>query len=98
MDDPVCSTGHNDPKSNDHRHDTNLRVDRSVSGVVVLQPRMCAPEYQEVRRMHERGETNGRARRLQQLDALLLEAQSACRDLGADFLIIGVATLETGED
>jgi hypothetical protein len=57
--------------------------------VVVLQPRVTESEYARARREQEQGKETSRVRRMRQLDTLLLEAQSACRDLNAEFLVIG---------
>ncbi len=62
--------------------------------VVVLQPRVTSREYQWARNEQKKGKqkegkASSKVKRLLQLDALLLEAQSACRDLGAEFVVIG---------
>lgn len=57
--------------------------------VVVVQPRVTAAEHQWALQEHHTRKDSSRVRRLQQLDSLLNEAQSACRDLGAEFVVIG---------
>ncbi len=59
--------------------------------VVVVQPRVTAGEYDAVHEFRARGVDNSRVRRMQQLDTLLLEAEAACRHLGADFQGVGQA-------
>lgn len=57
--------------------------------VVILQPRVTAAEYQRARDDQDRNAKTSRVKRMQQLDTLLIEAESACRDLGAEFIVIG---------
>lgn len=57
--------------------------------VVILQPRVTAAEYQRARDEQDEKKQTSRVRRMQQLDALLIEAESSCRDLGAEFIVIG---------
>ena len=61
--------------------------------VVVLQPRVRKPEYEEVRDLVSRDEAPvGKRHRLRQLDALLLSARANCLGLGATFEVIGDGT------
>ena len=57
--------------------------------VVILQPRVRRSVYNEIRtRMDSGDDPNAEVRRMQQLDALLLGARSACYGLGAHFKVI----------
>ena len=57
--------------------------------LVILQPRVTQTELGLARAAIADGTTTGRAARMRQLDTLLLEAESAARDLGATFSVVG---------
>jgi len=56
--------------------------------VVVLQPRVRKRDYDATRLLPRGTGASDRARRLQQLDALLLSARAECFGLGADFFVL----------
>jgi hypothetical protein len=57
--------------------------------VVVLQPRVRKRELIGARQDADDGKETSRLRRTRQLDALLLEAEAACRNLNAGFIVVG---------
>lgn len=65
---------------------TNLDIQ-----VVILQPRVRKNELEGARRDAAKGTNSSRLRRARQLDALLLEAEAACRNVNAGFIVVGDA-------
>ena len=57
--------------------------------VIVFQPRVLQSKLSVVRQNITDGEDNDTARRLKQLDALLLAARAECNGLGAAFYVLG---------
>lgn len=57
--------------------------------IVVLQPRVTKQEHDAARADAAAGNETSKVKRMRQLDALLLEAQSACQSLNARFVVVG---------
>lgn len=92
----VAAANWHDGQKGDARRADLIRYLRPLGSnvglqVVIVQPRVTKKEYEQARSIASKGRTTARVRRLRQLDALLLEAQAACRSLGAELVVVGDA-------
>ncbi len=62
--------------------------------VVIVQPRLSKSELFAARADKKAKKTSGRVARLLQLETLLVGAQDACRDLGAEFQVVADGTIK----